>query len=147
MPPMESSTVVAGTSKPTFSMACTSDWRLVPAAAFTSARSVARFTATCSTPCTLRRAASTRPTQEAQVMPSMGREMSMLPAVGLLGPDVMVGSLGELQITDSINLPMMGRSSTATENKETRQLTPVGCEAAGYFEAFSQKAILLRWPL
>src|SRR5690606_40019372 len=37
--------------------------------------------------------------------------------------------------------------TTLFRSKETRQLTPVGCEAAGYFEAFSQKAILLRWPL
>ena len=38
-----------------------------------SARSVARLTDTLSTPGTLARAASTRPTQLAQVMPSMGR--------------------------------------------------------------------------
>src|SRR5690606_35879359 len=38
-----------------------------------SARSVARLTDTLLTPSTLARAASTRPTQLAQVMPSMGR--------------------------------------------------------------------------
>src|SRR5690606_17014376 len=93
MPSMESSMVLDGTSKPTFSIACTSALRLVPAVACTSARSVAKLTATCCTPGTLRIAASTRPTQDAHVMPSMGREMSTLLAVGVLGPDVMVGSL------------------------------------------------------
>jgi len=40
-----------------------------------SARSVARLTDTLATPSTLARAASTRPTQLAQVMPSIGRLM------------------------------------------------------------------------
>src|SRR5690606_5829242 len=51
--------------------------------AFTVARSVARLTLTSFTPATAFKALSTRPTQEAQVMPSMGNWCSMSDAVAV----------------------------------------------------------------
>src|SRR5690554_6535576 len=93
----------------------------------TSARSVARFTTTLSTPSTFESAFSTRPTHEAHVMPSTGRLIVVGP-VASGGPGVRGGSApgpppcragdratGRGEDTSimatSLNLPTMGRSS------------------------------------
>src|SRR5690606_14694478 len=57
-----------------------------------SARSVARLTDTLSTPSIRARAASTRPTQLAQVMPSMGRLMDAAARTSLVFDVLMVRS-------------------------------------------------------
>src|SRR5690554_4619403 len=144
MPSTASSTVVGGTSYPAFSMALTSAIRSTGPDTRTSARSVARFTATPATPSTLARADSTRPTQDAQVMPSTGRLIvvgarratpraaaSRAPVSTAGAPGApsraslrSVAGLGEDTsiMESSLNPPTMGRSSGGRKRPRRQRL-------------------------
>ena len=73
MPSTASSTWLAGTWKPAFSTACTRLAMAVLPSVSRLAWPVARLTLACCTPATLPSTRSKRATQEAQVMPTIGR--------------------------------------------------------------------------
>src|SRR5690606_119894 len=113
----------------------------------TSARSVARLTATLSTPSTFASAASTRPTQDAQVMPSTGRVIVVGPAatsVALAGRACVPGEPSRATarfvsgvvedasiMASSLNLANVGRSSRGANQPLGNRLARRGGEAVG----------------
>src|SRR5690625_822923 len=117
-------------------MVLTSVRRSTVPLALISARSVAKLTATESTPSTLLSAFSTRPTHEAQVMPSTGKLIEPVGLVGVFNSCLLIVHFNEIR--RSVQVPTVGRSTGDIPNRKIGCGRRLRCRIAGVWRGKDQ---------